>query len=157
MPPPPGGKPGPGPSAYETAKLFYLTGDLLKAEETARHGLQDDPKRCKALLKLLAEYAYLANHVDEFTPEQAKQFIELDKKITPDGIGKLTQKALDRYVEKPLNIARLRAQAGDAVGARAICADILKIYPKHPDTVAFLKSLDAPDAGSPDAGQSKHR
>jgi hypothetical protein len=146
-----------GPSAYDTAKLFFLAGDVAKAQEIARRGLKDDGKRCKAMLKLLAEYAFLANHVDEFTPEQAKQFLDLDRKIAPGAVGKLTQKAVERYVDKPLSIAKLRAEAGDATGAKAICADILKIDPKHAATLAFVKALDAPDAGSPDAGQSKRR
>lgn len=143
-----------GPSAYETAKLFFLAGDLAKSQEIARRGLKDDGKRCKALLKLLAEYAFLANHVDEFTPAQAKQFIELDRKIAPGAVGKLTQKAVERYLDKPLSIAKLRAEAGDATGARTICAENLKIDPKHADTLAFLKALDRPDAGTPDAGPS---
>jgi len=147
--------PAKGPSPYETAKLFFLAGDIGKAEEIARTGIKSDKKRCTALLKLLAEYAFLANHVDEFTPEQAKQFLDLDRKIAPGAVGKLTQKAVERYLDKPLAIAKLRAQGGDVEGAMGIAQDILKIDPKHADTLSFVKSLHATDAGSPEVGSSK--
>ncbi|MEW5742815.1 MAG: hypothetical protein AB1938_28115 [Myxococcota bacterium] len=139
----------PAPSRSETAKLFFLAGDLSKAQEIARSGAtsKTDGKRCQALLKLLAEYAFLANHIDEFTPEKARQFLELDAKIAPDARGKLTEKAIERYVTKPLAIARLRAEAGDRDGARKLAQDILQVDPRHAETKAFLASLDAPDAG----------
>lgn len=148
----PAGKPAAGPLPSETAKLFFLTGDIAKAEEIARSGLKKDKKRCAALIKLLAEYGYLANHMDEFTPEQAKEFVELDAKIAPTGVGKLTQKTIERFIDKPLEVAKLRAQAGDPVGAAAIARDTLKVDPKHAETLAFLASLEAADGGAPDAG-----
>ncbi|MCC6334003.1 MAG: hypothetical protein IT380_08450 [Myxococcales bacterium] len=153
----------PGPSRSETAKLFFLTGDLAKAQEIARAGASSkaDGKKCQALVKLLAEYAFLAGRIDDFTPEQARQFLELDAKITPDARGKLTKQALERFVDRPLSIAKLRAEAGDREGARGIAQDILKVAPKHPETLAFLKSLDAPDGGAatgrPDGGQSPRK
>lgn len=142
-----------GPGALETAKLFFLAGDISKAEDVARSGLKKDKKRCTAMLKLLAEYGYLANHMDEFTPEQAKTFLELDAKIAPGGIGKLTQKTIERFIEKPLEVAKLRAQAGDPVGAAAIAREGLKVDPKHAGTLAFLASLEAADGGARDAGR----
>lgn len=149
----PAPQPPAGPGAYETAKLFFLAGDISKAEDVARSGLKKDKKRCTAMLKLLAEYGYLANHMDEFTPEQAKAFLELDAKIAPGGIGKLTQKTIDRFLEKPLEVAKLRAQAGDPAGAAAIAREALKVDPKHAGTLAFLASLEAADGGVRDAGR----
>jgi len=144
--------PGPGPAPSETAKLFFLAGDVAKAEEVARSGVKKDGKRCKPLLKLLAEYGYLVNHMDEFTPEQARQFIELDAKIAPGAVGQLTRKTIERFIDKPLEVARLRAKAGDVTGAAAIARDTLKVDSKHAEALAFLASLEA-DAGVADAGK----
>lgn len=141
------------PPPSETAKLFFLTGDLAKAQEIARGGLKKDGKRCRPLLKLLAEYAFLAARMDDFTPEQAKEFLALDAKIAPGGVGKLTQKTIERFIDKPLAIAKLRAQAGDRAGAQAIARDALAVDPKHADALAFLASLEAGDGGVPDAGR----
>jgi hypothetical protein len=137
------------PSRSETAKLFFLAGDLGKAQEIARAGVNSktDGTKCKALLKLLAEYAFLANHIDELTPEQARQLLELDAAIAPGGVGKLTQKAVERFIDRPLSIARLRAQAGDVAAAASIARDILNVDPKHAETLAFLKALEARDGG----------
>lgn len=148
-----------GPSAFETAKLFFLAGDVARAEEAARAGLARDGKRCRALLRLLAEYGYLANRMDDFTPDQAKAFVELDAKIAPGAVGKLTQKTLERFVDKPLEVARLRAEAGDAVGAAAIARETLKVVPGHPETLAFIAGL-SPDGGvasAPDGGTPQPR
>ncbi|MEW6434605.1 MAG: hypothetical protein AB1730_24155 [Myxococcota bacterium] len=149
---PPGNSPA-GPGAFETAKLFFLAGDISKAQDIARSGLKTDKKRCTEILKLLAEYAFLANHMDEFTPGQAKAFLELDAKIAPGGVGKLTRKTIERFIEKPLEVAKLRAQAGDPAGAAAIAREALKVDPKHAGTLAFLASLEAADAGARDAGR----
>jgi hypothetical protein len=144
---------GSGPAPSETAKLFFLAGDVSKALEIARAGVKKDGKRCRRLVKLLAEYGYLVNHMDEFTPDQARQFIELDAQIAPGAVGKLTQKTIERFIDKPLEVARLRAKAGDVAGAAAIARDTLKVDPQHAETLAFLASLEVADAGGWDAGR----
>lgn len=135
----------PGPPASETAKLYFLAGDIAKAQEWARSGMKKEPKVCKPMLQALAEYAFLANHVDELTPEQARQFIELDRKISPQAQAKLTLKVIDRYVEKPLSIAEARASGGDAKSAVAIAETVLSIDPANARALALKKP--APDAG----------
>jgi hypothetical protein len=144
-----------GPGAYETAKLFFLTGDVAKASEVARSGLATDGKRCRALLRWLAEYGYLANRLDELTPEQARELLELNRKIAPGGVGKLTQKVIARFIDKPLQVARLRAQAGDAAGAAAIARETLRVDPKHPEVLDFLASLSGADGGRAQGNEKK--
>lgn len=137
---------GSGPTAAETAKLFFLAGDVLKAQEWARRGLQREPKTCGPIHKALAEYAFLLNHVDEFTPEQAKQFFELDAAISPTVRGKLTQKAYEKHVLKPLSLAKSRAD-GDVPGATQLLDRVLAIEPKNADALALRKSMTARDGG----------
>ena len=142
--------PGPGPTAAETGKLYFLAGDLAKAQEWVQRGLKREPKTCGPLNQLLAEYAFLANHVDEFTPEQAKTFLEVDKKISPTVRGKLTEKAYQKWVAHPLELAKARAN-GDERGALEIVTRVLIIEPTNADALALKKSLEAvlskPDAG----------
>jgi hypothetical protein len=143
MKPPP---PGPGPTAAETAKLYFLAGDIQKAQEWVQRGLKREPKTCGPLNRLIAEYAFLVNHIDEFTPEQAKTFLEFDKKISPTVRGKLTEKAYQKYVAHPLEMARSRSE-GDAAGARALLEQVLIVEPTNADAKALLKTLNVPDGG----------
>ncbi len=99
-----------GPGAADTARLYFLAGDLAQAQAWVRQGLKREPKTCGPLNTALAEYAFLANHIDEFNVAQAKSFIELDRKISPKRRGKLTDQAFLRYVTKPLEQARAWAQ-----------------------------------------------
>jgi hypothetical protein len=142
------GPPGPGPTAAETAKLYFLAGDIQRAQEWVQRGLKREPKTCGPLNKALAEYAFLANHLDEFTPEQAKEFLEIDRRISPTVRGKLTEKVFERYVRKPLDLAKSRSN-GDVPGALQIVGGILVIDPKNADALALKKTLEAPvvDAG----------
>lgn len=146
---PPKAPPGPGPTAAETAKLYFLAGDVQRAQEWVQRGLKREPKTCGPLNKLIAEYAFLANHVDEFTPEQAKQFIDLDRSISPTVRGKITEKVYERYVRKPLELARSRSQ-GDGAGALQIVSGVLVIDPKNEEALALKKTLESPAA---DAGR----
>lgn len=150
QPPPGKPPPGPGPSAAETAKLYFLAGDLQKAQEWVLRGLKKEPKACGALRKLLAEYSFHANHVDELSLDDAKTFLELDRKISPTVRGKLTEKAFARYVTKPLELARARA-SGDAKGAMSLVDSALAVDPANADALALKKELIA--AGNrPDGG-----
>lgn len=138
---------GPGPTAAETSKLYFLAGDLAKAQEWVQRGLKREPKTCGPLNQLLAEYAFLANHIDDFTPEQVKTFLEVDKKISPTVRGKLTEKAYQKWVAHPLEIAKSWAN-GDQAGALKILERILIIEPANAEALALQKSLKSPaDAG----------
>ncbi len=140
----------PGPTAYDTAKLFFLAGDLSNAQEWARRGLKREPKTCGPLNAQLAEYNFLVGHIDEFTPDQAKAFLELDRKISPTVRGKTTEKAFTRFVSKPLSLAKEQAK-GDVPRALQLVEQVLAVDPKNPDAVALKTELTTPgnrtDAG----------
>jgi|GEM_PF-2428188 hypothetical protein len=139
---------GPGPTAAETGKLYFLAGELATAQQWVQRGLKREPKTCGRLNKLLAEYAFLANHIDEFTSEQARAFFELDRQISPTVRGKLTEKAYERYVRKPLDLARSRAK-GDVAGALELVQHVLAVDPKNRDALALQAELvgNRSDAG----------
>jgi hypothetical protein len=140
-------KPAAGPTAYDTAKLFFLAGDLANAQEWVRRGLKREPKTCGPLNKLLAEYNFLASHIEEFTPEQARDFIELDRKISPTVRGKVTEKAWARFVTKPLELAHDQAP-GDVPRALQLVKQVLFVDPKNPEALALEAELTHPkDAG----------
>lgn len=143
-PPPRQGKPklAPGPTASETAKLFFLAGDLGTAQEWARRGLKREPKTCGPLNKLLAEYNFLVNHIDEFTPDQARSFLDLDRKISPTVRGQITQKAFQRFVTKPLELAREQAR-GDVPRALQLLDQVLFVDPKNVEALALKSQLTA--------------
>lgn len=142
--------PGSGPSAAETAKLFFLAGDLSRAQDWAIRGLKREPKTCGPLNRQIAEYAFLANHSEEFTPDQAKSFFDLDRQISPTVRGKITEKAYVKYVARPLELARSRMH-GDTPGALELVNHALFVDPKNPDALALLAELKDPkrDAGLP--------
>ncbi|MDP1821867.1 MAG: hypothetical protein Q8L48_01430 [Archangium sp.] len=147
-PPKQGAKPkvDPGPTAYDTAKLFFLAGDLATAQEWVRRGLKREPKTCGPLNKLLAEYNFLANHIDEFTPDQAREFLELDRQISPAVRGKVTEKAWARFVAKPLELAQDQAKGGGGPRALQLLEQVLYVDPKNAEALA-LKAKLAKDAG----------
>lgn len=131
-------RPIPVPSAAETARLYFLAGDLAKAQEWAQRGLKRERKKCAALNQALAEYSFLAHHLDELSLDQARQFLAWDKKISPQARGKLTEQVLERYVRKPLSLAQMRA-AGDTQGALALVSQVLAVDPQN----AEAKELQA--------------
>ena len=126
------------PPAGETAKLYFLAGDLAKAVEWASRGVKSDPKVCRPMLKALAEYGAMANHSDEFTPEQARDFIKWDRQISPSAPGKLTQPVIDRFVTAPLARASQLAET-DVVAARDLVERVLLVDPKSPDALTLQK------------------
>ena len=144
-PPPPGS----GPTAAETAKLYFLAGDIARAQDWVMRGLKREPKTCGPLNKLIAEYAFLLSHADEFTPEEAKRFFELDRTISPTVRGKLTEKAYAHYVLKPIELARSRMN-GDAPGALDLLSHALFVDPKNAEALALvaeIKKQPKTDAG----------
>lgn len=150
-PPPKQGRPkiDPGPTAYDTAKLFFLAGDLATAQEWVLRGLKREPKTCGPLNKLLAEYNFLANHVDEFTPDQARDFLELDRKISPTVRGKVTEKAWARFVARPLELAQNQATGGGGPRALQLLEQVLFVDPNNAEALALKAKLIRPDAGPP--------
>ena len=135
----------PGPTAYDTAKLFFLAGELATAQEWVRRGLKREPRTCVPLNALLAEYNSMANHIDEFKPDEARTFLDLDRKISPTVRGRLTEKAFTRYVSKPLELAKEQAK-GDVPRALQLVDQVLTIDPKNAEGLAMKAQL-TPDAG----------
>lgn len=133
-------KPADAPLPSETVKLFFLAGDLARAQEFARACRRSEPKRCDTLNKRIAEYAFLARDIDALTAEQARELIALDAKITPLARGKITEKVIERYITVPLDRARSRAQ-GDEKGALLILEKVLIADPKNEGALELQKSL----------------
>lgn len=140
--------PAHGPKASETAKLYFLAGDLAKAQDWARRGLTTEKRTCERLHKALVEYSFLANRSDAFSLLEAKQFIELDRHISPGTPGKLTQAVLERFVDKPLSLAAARAE-GDVSGALRLVDQVLTVEPHNSVAKALKKKLrNGLDAGT---------
>jgi len=128
------------PPAGETARLYFLAGDVAKAVEWASRGVKTDSKVCKPMLKALAEYGALANHTDDFTPEQARAFIKWGRQISPTSVGKLTQPVIDRFITAPLAHA-VEMAGSDTAGAKALIERVLFVDPKHPEALALQKAF----------------
>ena len=111
--------------------------------------LQKEPKAlCKQLGRWLAEYTFLYSHLDSFKPEDARTFIELDRKLSPKQRSRLTEHAIERYVNKPFETAKSLAN-GNQKRALELLDIVLSIDPKHADALALKKSLvAASDAGA---------
>jgi hypothetical protein len=128
------------PLASETAKLFFLAGDIATAQEWAQRGLKREPKVCGPLNKNLAEYAFLVSQIDQPTPEQVRSFFELDRKISPTVRGKLTEKVYERFVTKPLQLARTQADGG-AAQALQLLEQVLFVDPKNAEALELKNQL----------------
>lgn len=152
---PPGGKQLIAPTAIETARLYFLAGDLSTSREWCERGLKREAKVCKPLLKDLAEYKFLMSKFEELTLDEAKQVIVLDRRISPKEPGKLTRPIVERYVNGPMTRAKLWAEQGAAAEAVRFVEDALKVDPTNADARALLKQLGTlADAGvSLDAGR----
>ncbi|MBL8935243.1 MAG: hypothetical protein JNM69_11870 [Archangium sp.] len=152
---PPGGKQLIAPTAIETARLYFLAGDLSTSREWCERGLKREAKVCKPLLKDLAEYKFLMSKFEELTLDEAKQVIALDRRISPKEPGKLTRPIVERYVNGPMTRAKLWAEQGAAAEAVRFVEDALKVDPTNADARALLKQLGTlADAGvSLDAGR----
>lgn len=136
------------PTALETARLYFLAGDVANAKGWAQRGLKKEAKTCKPLLRDLAEYAYLIGKYDELTLDEARQVLELDRRISPKARGKLTVRIEERFVTGPLKRARDWAVQGAAAEAVAFVDDVLKVEPGHAEAKALrLELLSAADGG----------
>ena len=112
-----------------------------------KRGLKREPKTCGPLNKLLAQYNFMASHIEEFTPDEAKEFLELDRTISPTVRGKVTAKAWARFVTKPLELAHAQAP-GDVARALQLVKQVLYVDPKNPEALALDAELTHPkDAG----------
>ncbi len=142
----PAGKPGTSaPPPSETARLYFLAGDLAKAQEWARSCRAKAPA-CAALLPLLADYAFQAGHVDEFDPARARAFLQLDRKISRDVPGKLTRPVIDRFITHPLELAKAQRKAGSRDAAARIARQVLDVDPTNDEALALIAR---PDGGEP--------
>ena len=145
---PPGGKQMIAPTAIETARLYFLAGDLTTSREWCERGLKREAKACKPLLKDLAEYKFLMSKFEELTLDEAKQVIALDRRISPKDQGKPTKPIFERYVSGPMTRAKLWAEQGAAAEAVRFVEDALKVDPTNADARALLKQLTTlADAG----------
>lgn len=129
------------PSAYDSAKLFFLAGDIPAAQDWAQRGLKKEPKTCGPLNRLLAEYGFLLSQMDQPTPTQVRDFLALDRQISRDVRGKLTEKVYERFVTKPLQLARLQADGGGTVFALKVADEVLFLDPANAEALQ-LKGLE---------------
>jgi hypothetical protein len=157
VPPPPqaGGAATPAPTAVESARLYFLAGDLSTAREWAQRGLKKEAKVCKPLLKDLAEYAFLMGKSGELTIDEARQVLVLDKRISPKEPGKLTKKVSERFVVGPMKRAEAWAAQGAAGDAVRFVDDALAVDPSNAEAKALrARLLEIADGGvARDAGR----
>jgi hypothetical protein len=112
-------------------RAAYVHVGLGTALETARACAFTQPGECKPLLKNLEAYSTLAKSVGELSPPQVQQLLQLDREISPDAPGEITQRVVERYVSAPLELARYHLQAGNADGARIIALQVLEADPSN--------------------------
>lgn len=137
------------PKPSDGVREAFINGDLTQAEVGVQLCLRKEPKaKCKQLGRWLAEYTFLYSHLDSFKPEDAHTFIELDKKLSPKQRSRLTEHAIERYVNKPFETAKLLAQGNEA-RALEVLNMVLIVDPKHAEALALKKALLARDAGTP--------
>lgn len=143
------------PTALETARLYFIAGNLSGAEEWGQRGMKKEAKACRPLLKALAEYAFLMSRVDRLTLDEARQVLELDRAISPKAVGKLTVPIVERFVQGPLARAQLWASQGAAGEAVRFVEDALRVDPKNVEALALrVRLLEVADGGRPwDAGR----
>ncbi|MBE2249683.1 MAG: hypothetical protein IAE78_09045 [Myxococcus sp.] len=156
--PMPMGLPGPdaasgkalAPTALETARIYFIAGNLPAAREWGQRGLKREARVCKPLLKDLAEYSYLVSKYEPLTLEEARTLLALDKRISPKAVGKLTEPVVDRYVKGPLARASLWAEQGAAAEAVRFVDDVLLVDPANAEARALrLRLLEVADGGAP--------
>ncbi len=142
------------PTAFETAKLYYLAGDLGSSREWCERGLKKERKACEPFLKALAEYKFLMGKYEELTLDEAASVVALDKKLSSAAPGKLTKPILERFVRGPMMRARDWANQGAAGEAVRFVDDVLKVDPKNAEAIQLRKELLArADGGVVDAGR----
>jgi hypothetical protein len=141
------------PTAFETAKLYYLAGNLSSAQEWCERGKKKEGKLCGPFLKTLAEYKFLMGKFEELTLDEAAQVLVLDKKLSPKEPGKLTKPVLERYVRGPMMRAEGWANQGAAGEAVKFVDDVLKVDPKNAEAKALRLRLLELAKASADAGR----
>lgn len=133
---------GVAPTAREMAQLFFLAGDLRRAVDSAKRCIQvEGRKKCEPLYRALVEYEALIRKNEELTPAEAKSYLEWDRFISPKEPGKLTRPVLRRWVEEPLQSARIVMQAGDKKAAKTAIEKVLQIDPKNGDAKRLLEEV----------------
>ncbi|MDP3499452.1 MAG: hypothetical protein Q8S33_03940 [Myxococcales bacterium] len=136
-----GGDKALAPTAIETARLYFIAGNIPSAREWGQRGLKKEAKLCKPLLKNLAEYSFLLSKYEALTLDEAKLMIVLDRRISPKAVGKLTTPVIERYVTGPMVRARLWAEQGAAGDAVKFIDDVLTVDPSNADAKALRAQL----------------
>ena len=134
-----------GPPPSELAKLYFIAGDLLRAQQALRLGQSRDP-RAKAMMPAFIEYEQLATRADHLTQAEAKAFVADDRALSPLAMGKMTKGVYDRFVTTPLLKARARADAELNAEAMALARAALEVDPHSAEAIALLRQLGV-DAG----------
>lgn len=129
------------PTAIESARLYFIAGNIPSARQWGQRGLKKEAKVCKPLLKDLAEYSFLLSKYEALTLEEAKLMIALDRRISPKSVGKLTTPVIERYVTGPMGRARLWAEQGAAGEAVKFVDDALTVDPTNADARALRAQL----------------
>ncbi|MCA3013114.1 MAG: hypothetical protein INH41_12035 [Myxococcaceae bacterium] len=138
------------PKASETAKLYFLAGDLASAREWCERGLKQERAVCKPFLERLASYAYLVGRFAPLTPDEAREVLALDRALSPSSPGQLTKPVQERYVLAPLRRARLWAERGAAGEAVPFVDEALRVDPSNVEAKALrARLLDMADGGAP--------
>ncbi len=141
MPGVPGADKALAPTAIETARLYFIAGNIPSAREWGQRGLKKEAKACKPLLKDLAEYSFLLSKYEALTLEEAKLMIVLDRRISPKSVGKLTTPVIERYVMGPMARARLWAEQGAAGEAVKFVDDVLTVDPANAEAKGLRAQL----------------
>ncbi len=136
-----------GPPPSELVKLYFIAGDLLRAQEVLKLGLTKDPK-CKPMKVPFFEYQELAAKGEHLTVAQAKAMIADDRLVSPLAMGKITKPVYERFVTLPLLKAKARLDAGLVLEAAQLAREALEADPASAEAKAILGQLGA-DAGSP--------
>jgi hypothetical protein len=146
------------PTAIETARLYFIAGELRGSREWCERGLKRESKACKPFLRTLAEYQFLIAKFDELTLAEARQVIELDRVLSPKEPARLTKPIIERFVTGPMNRAKAWASQGAAGEAVKFVDDALTVDPKNAEAKGLRAQLvSLADAGLslalPDAGR----
>ncbi len=130
----------PAPPPEDFARLYFVAGDVARAQEVLRPCLKTKPKICKPLHTWLVEYAFVYAQLDSLTPEQAAQLLAWDVKINPKAHSRLTEPVIERFVNRPLQNARTLAQ-GDPAQALKVLEQVLRVDPGNAEARTLREAL----------------
>ena len=133
---------GVAPTPREMAQLFFLAGDLRRAVDAGRRCVQlEGKKKCGEFYRALVEYEALIHKNEQLTLPEAKSYLAWDRLISPVEPGKLTKGVRRRWVDEPLEAARIALGAGEKKSAKAAVERVLQVDPKNEGAKELLKEL----------------